>query len=230
ATVPVERLTSRDYAEVLAGRIDADRTKPLTAYGRFLPTEDAGTSHFSVMDRAGNAVACTETINLLYGSFVVEPEYGIVFNNEMDDFAALPGQANAFGLIQGEANAVAPRKKPLSSMTPTIVVEEGKAVYALGGSGGPRIISGTVQVFLNLTEFDMSPADAVSHRRIHHQWVPNSLFVEDPLFGEVLGPMEKRGHDVKRRNELAAVQAVARTPRGLIGASDPRKGGAEAGY
>ncbi|MCA9117652.1 MAG: gamma-glutamyltransferase, partial [Planctomycetaceae bacterium] len=128
--VPVARLTSPAYAAQLARRINPDHTRPLKEYGRYLPTTDSGTSHFSVMDARGNAVACTETINTGFGSWVVEPEFGIVLNNEMDDFAAIPGRPNAFGLLQSEANAVAPGKKPLSSMSPTIVVRDGQAIFA----------------------------------------------------------------------------------------------------
>ncbi|MCH7989587.1 MAG: gamma-glutamyltransferase, partial [Planctomycetes bacterium] len=230
ANVPVERLIRRSYAERLAAKIDVNTTKPLKEYGRFLPVDDAGTSHFSIIDHQGNAVACTETINTGFGSYVVEPKYGIVLNNQMDDFAAVPGQPNAFGLIQSEANSVQPGKKPLSSMTPTIVIKDGKAVFALGASGGPRIISSTLQVLLNMTRFGMSPAEAVNQPRIHHQWLPNTLFVEEPLFETVRKPLEQRKHSVARRNNLAAVQAVSRRQDGLRGASQPSKHGKPAGY
>ncbi len=228
--VPLRRLTSRDYAAALAERISLEQTKPLKKYGRVQPLKDAGTSHFSVMDIAGNAVACTETINTTFGSLFVEPKFGIVLNNEMDDFAAIPGEPNAFGLIQSEANTVQPKKKPLSSMTPTIVLEDGKAVLALGGSGGPRIISSTLQVLLNVMQFQMSPREAVALPRIHHQWLPNVLYVEGPLFKKVQPAMEAHGHKVEKRNGLAVVQAILRTPKGLKAASDPRKHGRPAGY
>ena len=230
ANVPVERLVRRSYAERLAAKIDENRTKPLKEYGRYLPVDDAGTSHFSIIDHHGNAVACTETINTRFGSFVVEPKYGIVLNNQMDDFAAVPGQPNHFGLIQSEANSVQPGKKPLSSMTPTIVIKDGKAVFALGASGGPRIISSTLQVLLNMTRFGMSPSEAVNQPRIHHQWIPNTLFVEEPLFEKIRNPLEQRKHAVQRRNHLAAVQAVSRRQDGLRGASQPSKQGKPAGY
>jgi len=230
ANVPVERLIRRSYAERLVAKIDENRTKPLKEYGRYLPVDDAGTSHFSIIDHHGNAVACTETINTVFGSYVVEPKYGIVLNNQMDDFAAIPGQPNAFGLIQSEANSVQPGKKPLSSMTPTIVIKDGKAVFALGASGGPRIISSTLQVLLNMTRFGMSPAEAINQPRIHHQWLPNVLFVEEPLFEKIRKPLEQRKHSVQRRNHLAAVQAVSRRQDGLRGASQPSKHGKPAGY
>ncbi len=228
--VPVNRLIDRKYAAELAARIDKFKTRPLKAYGRFLPVDDAGTSHFSVIDRHGNAVACTETINTGYGSLVVEPQFGIVLNNEMDDFAAVPGQPNVFGLVQSEANAVQPGKKPLSSMTPTIVIENGKAVHVLGASGGPRIISTTLQVLLNLTRFKMQPDKAVRLPRFHHQWLPNTLFAEQPLDQIAKAAMESRGHSVQQRNNLAVSQVASRYRDGLRGASDPRKLGQHAGY
>ena len=228
--VPVEHLTSQAYAAELAKRIDPKTTKPHRTYGRTMPSRDAGTSHFSVMDAKGNAVACTETINTYFGSLFVEPKFGIVLNNEMDDFAAIPGEPNAFGLIQSKANAVEPGKKPLSSMTPTILLDDGKAVIAVGGSGGPRIISSTLQVLLNLVRFEMPPSEAVALPRIHHQWLPNVLIAEDPLYKEMQTPMKERGHEVERENGLAVVQAILRTAEGLRAASDPRKHGSPAGH
>jgi gamma-glutamyltranspeptidase / glutathione hydrolase len=230
ADVPVRRLTSPQYAGVLAKRILLDRTRPLEDYGRFLPVEDSGTTHFSVIDSKGNAVACTETINTSFGSWVVEPRFGIVLNNEMDDFAAQPGKPNAFGLVQSEKNAVGPRHKPLSSMTPTIAVRDGKAVFALGASGGGRIISATLQVFLNLSRFEMSPEKAVAQPRAHHQWLPNLLYLEPDLIQSSESAMKKRGHEVKGREDLGVSQVVARTRNGLKAKSDPRKHGRAAGY
>jgi gamma-glutamyltranspeptidase / glutathione hydrolase len=230
AKVPVQRLISRKYAAALAARIDMRRTHPLKYYGRFQGLDDAGTSHFCVIDARGNAVACTETINTGYGSLVVEPKYGIVLNNEMDDFAAMPGKPNAFGLIQSDANAVAPRKKPLSSMTPTIAVKDGKAVFVVGASGGPRIISSTLQVLLDMQRFGMRPAKAVAEPRFHHQWVPDELLLERGLFEKLRKPLAAKGHTVRLRNSLSATQAASRGPAGLQGGSDPRKGGRPAGY
>lgn len=230
ADIPVRRLTSPQYAGALAKRILLDRTRPLEDYGRFLPVDDSGTTHFSVIDSKGNAVACTETINTSFGSWVVEPRFGIVLNNEMDDFAAQPGKPNAFGLVQSEKNAVGPRHKPLSSMTPTIAVRDGKAVFALGASGGGRIISATLQVFLNLSRFEMSPEEAVTQQRAHHQWLPNFLYLEPDLIESSEAAMKKRGHEVKDRKALGTCQVVTRTKDGLKAKSDPRKHGQAAGY
>lgn len=230
-SVPTARLISTDYAGVLARRILPDRTRPLKDYGRFLPTEDAGTTHFSVMDRHGNAVACTETINTEFGSFVVEPKFGIVLNNEMDDFAAVPGEPNVFGLMQSEANAIQPGKRPLSSMTPTIVVnKDGQAIMAVGASGGPRIISTTLQVLLNASRFQMPPAAAVAKPRFHHQWLPDMIYLEPPLPKQVGRALRTRGHQLKQRSVLAVSQIVTADDDGLRGASDPRKHGQPAGY
>src|SRR5690606_38995747 len=144
----------------------------------------------------GNAVACTETVNTYFGSFVVEPKFGIVLNNEMDDFSAVPGQPNAFGLIQSERNSVAAGKKPLSSMTPTILVRDGKAVFVAGASVGPRIINGSLQVLLNMVRFDIPPAQAVAAPRFHHQWFPESLSVEPELLPKVEEPLKLTGNQL----------------------------------
>lgn len=228
--VPTERLISTEYADQLASRIRLEQTLSLQAYGRFQPPKDSGTTHFSVIDSAGNAVACTETVNTTFGSWIVEPEFGIVLNNEMDDFAAVPGTANAFGLIQGEANSVAAGKRPLSSMSPTIVVRDGKAVIAVGASGGPKIITATFQVLLGLSRFGLSPKEAVQAPRIHHQWLPHELQLEPQLFRQAGPELEIRGHRIRRKSESAVVQAVSRSPDGLRGASDLRKHGRAVGY
>lgn len=230
AEVPVDRLISARHATSLATRIDPARTQSSETYGRFAAGDDGGTSHFSIIDAAGNAVACTETINLGFGSFVVEPKFGIILNNEMDDFTAHPGQPNAFGLRQSEANTIAPGKRPLSSMTPTIAVRDGKAVFAVGGSGGPRIITATTQVLLNLVRFEMSPAQAVAAPRVHHQWLPDRLDVERGLKAELIEQLKPLGHKLRPVDESAVVQAVSRRADGLRAASDGRKHGEAAGY
>lgn len=228
--VPVARLTSAEYAGEIAGRIAMQKTRPATTYGRYEPVNDGGTSHLSVIDTAGNAVACTETINTLFGSYVVEPEFGIVLNNEMDDFSAIPGRPNVFGLVQSEANAISAGKRPLSSMSPTVVLKDDRAVYALGASGGPRIISTTIQVLMNLLRFEMKPDVAINHARFHHQWLPNELLLEQPLSRSVKTSLEERGHLVRTQAGLAVSQVASRGDRGVSGASDPRRGGRPEGY
>ncbi|MFN9041062.1 MAG: gamma-glutamyltransferase family protein, partial [Planctomyces sp.] len=229
--VPVQRLLSPQYAEERAAAIRLDRTLPAEAYGRFFLKDDAGTSHFSVLDAEGNGVACTETINLTFGSFVVVPEWGILLNNEMDDFSANPGKPNAFGLLQSAANSVQPGKRPLSSMTPTLLVRDGRAVRAVGASGGPRIISATVQNLLNQELWGMSPSAAVSAARFHHQWAPNELLLEAELKKRAGEELEQRGHQVRQSGGLAATQGAARDADGTLqGGSDPRKNGQPAGF
>lgn len=230
ADIPVSRLTSSAYAAKLGERIGLTKTRPLKDYGRYLPVEDGGTSHFSIIDAEGNAVACTETINTGFGSWEVDPKFGIVLNNEMDDFAARPGKPNAFGLIQSEASAVGPRRKPLSSMSPTILVKDGKAVFVAGASGGPRIISSTLQVLLNMTRFGMSPTEALSKPRIHHQWLPETLLLESPLDTTVAEQLQSFGHQTAKRDKQAVSQAARRTASGLEAASDTRKHGRAAGF
>lgn len=228
--VPVDQLLSRSYAGRLAEKINPQKTLAAEAYGRSFTPTDAGTTHFCVMDEHGNAVACTETINTTFGSLVVEPKFGIVLNNEMDDFTALPGEANAFGLRQSANNAVAPGKKPLSSMTPTIVLKDGRPHFLAGASGGPRIITATTQVLLQMLDFDRPASVAVALPRSHHQWQPHELLLEPALYHELQATMEQRGHVVKKTNALAVSQAIRWTPMGMDAGSDPRKHGEPRGW
>jgi gamma-glutamyltranspeptidase/glutathione hydrolase len=227
--VPIPRLLSTQYAAATAARIELTRTQPAESYGRFFLKDDAGTSHFSVMDSRGNAVACTETINLTFGSFVVVPEYGIVLNNEMDDFAADPGKPNAFGLMQSESNSIAPGKRPLSSMTPVVVLDGDRAMLSAGASGGPRIITATLQNLLNQMVFGMTPDAAVTAGRFHHQWSPNELLLEATLHEQLSAPLSDRGHVISKASSLAATQGTAAIGNVLRGGSDPRKSGRPAG-
>lgn len=227
--VPIQRLVSAEHAAERSRRIEPGKTFPPETYGSQTLPDDHGTSHFSILDAAGNAVACTETINTLFGSYVVEPTFGIVLNNEMDDFTAQPGKPNAFGLIQSPANAVAPGKKPLSSMTPTIVTRDGRAELVVGASGGPRIITATLQVLWRMSEWNETPWGAVAAPRLHHQWLPRRLGVEPGFDAEFSRALQDWGHPVQTRDDGAVVQAAARTPAGLRGASDPRKHGRPAG-
>ena len=228
--LPTDRLISPDYAAGLAAAIDPTRTFPPARYGRVAAAIDGGTSHLSVIDAAGNAVACTETINLVFGSLVVSGD-GVILNDEMDDFAAVPGEPNAFGLIQSEANAVGPGRVPLSSMSPTIGVRDGKAVLAAGASGGPRIITATLQAVLNRALLGMTPAAAVAAPRLHHQWVPDRVEVEPAAYEEVRRALGPLGHEVRERADLGVAQLAVRNADGtLSAAADPRKGGGAAGF
>ncbi len=230
-------LTAPAYLDDLASRINPKGVLPPERYGSIppapaAPAEDHGTSHFCVADATGNAVSCTETVNLEFGSFLVVPEYGFILNDQMDDFTARPGKANAFGLKQSEANAPGPGKRPLSSMTPTIVTRDGSVKLLVGASGGPRIISGTLQTALKVLLFNQSATEAVSSPRFHHQWDPNVLGLEKPLFeSDATSALKALGHEVKARGDVSHTQAIRILPDGSKQpASDPRKGGIPAGY
>ena len=226
--VPLERLLSDERRESIRRAIWPGRTFPPEHYGAAIAVpEDAGTQHIAVVDEEGLAVSLTTTINTSFGSGVVDARTGIVLNNEMDDFAAAPGVPNAYGLVGDEANAIAPGKRPLSSMSPTIVLDgEGRVVMSIGASGGSTIISSVLQVFLDVVEFGMDPQEAVAAPRFHHQWQPDVLFVEPGIQADVLTALQARGHTVQVRPGFSSVQLVVRTEEGpLQGGADPRKGG-----
>lgn len=227
--VPVEALVGDAAVARVRAAFKPDATLPREAYGdpAAVP-EDGGTSHLSVIDAQGNAVALTTTVNTAFGSLYVAGNTGILLNNEMDDFIAKPGVPNAFGLVGRAANAVQPGKRPLSSMTPTLVLKDGRVVLAVGGSGGPTIITATIQVLLNILIFQQDPRAAVEAPRIHHQWVPEVLAVEGGIPADVTEALGRRGHAVKPAGRFSAVQAIVVGPDGLRGASDPSKLGAPA--
>jgi gamma-glutamyltranspeptidase/glutathione hydrolase len=232
--VPIQRLLAPQNTAALRQRIDAMRTLEQGAYGssalHAAPTGDHGTSHLSVMDADGNAVACTTTINTGFGSMVVAEGTGIVLNNEMDDFAAQPGVPNVYGLVGAAANAIAPHKRPLSSMAPIIVTHDAEPVLALGGSGGPLILSGTLQVLLNVLDFHLDATAAVAAPRIHDQWMPPVLVVEPGVPAPARDALAGYGHTVKEVPAMGAIQTVRRDAGVFEGASDPRKGGEAAGW
>ena len=236
-TVPVERLISPAYAQDLRAEIDVSKATPSqgipqTPTGRI---ESTSTTHLSVIDKDGNAVATTQTVNLYFGSGVMVPGTGIMLNDEMDDFNAQPDHPNAFGLVGNtDANAIAPRKTPLSSMSPTIVTRDGKVELVIGGPGGSRIISSVLQVMLNVLAYRMSLPDAMFATRIHHQWYPDRLNLEVQTGSESNGLVEQLqalGHNVKvvewgpgKRSRFGNIQAIqVDQESGLMtGVSDPR--------
>jgi gamma-glutamyltranspeptidase/glutathione hydrolase len=244
--VPVAQLLDSAYIKGRLADFSADRATPASAVppglGKFMahaPPESHETTHFSVVDSAGNAVANTYTLNGAYGSGVTIPGTGILMNNEMDDFTSQVGTPNAYGLIQGEANAIVPGKRPLSSMTPTLVFKDGKLVLVTGSPGGPTIINTVLQIVTNVIDHQMPALQAVEAPRIHHQWMPDVVTYE--RFGlsrdTALG-LENRGHIVRERTSYeGAYQGDGETigidpATGLIlGAADPRKGDSKAvGY
>jgi gamma-glutamyltranspeptidase/glutathione hydrolase len=230
--VPVMHLTSDSYGQRLAGTIDRERASVTGAFDS-AAREGSHTTHYSVVDAAGNAVATTTTINELYGSGVFVAGAGFFMNNEMDDFATRPGEPNLFGLVQGESNAIAPQKRMLSAMSPTIVLDTaGTVLLVLGGRGGPRIISSTLQVIVNVIDHDMSFADALAAPRIHHQAWPDTLrYEEDGLTAPVVDSLRTMGHAVASGRAHGLVKAIMRAPSGgWQGAYDPRTTGGAVGY
>ncbi len=233
--VPLAELLDPNLTASLRRRILSTRTLPIEEYGSHLapPAQmgsDAGTAHLSVMDSEGNAVACTTTINTSFGAMLVAGSTGILLNNQIDDFAIAPNVPNAYGLVGNAANAVAPGKRPLSSMAPTVVLEGDRAVVAVGGSGGPMIISGTLQVLLNVLAFGFGAEHAVAAPRIHHQWQPPVLLVEPQIDPKARNVLERVGHTVREVPEMGAIQLVRRMSSGFEGAADPRKGGGAKGW
>lgn len=229
--VPIATLLAPRRGRERRQRISAPTTFSPGWYGSQTVGTDAGTSHLSVVDRDGNAVACTTSINTAFGSMVVAGDTGIILNNTMDDFSAQPGVPNAFGLIGSSANAIAPGKRPLSSMSPTIVTREGAVAAVAGGSGGPFIITGTLQALLNVLVFGYDAEAAVAAARLHHQWAPQVLLVERGIGDGERRALGRLGHRVDEAPMTAAVQLVVRAPDGTLdGAADPRKGGEAAGW
>jgi gamma-glutamyltranspeptidase/glutathione hydrolase len=211
----------------LVGRLHATHTMPPEAYGTIVTApSDGGTSHLSVIAPDGSAVACTTTINTVFGAVVGVPGTGIVLNNEMDDFSF--DSPNVFGLAPSTTNRIAAGKRPASSMTPTIAVRDGRAVVAVGASGGPLIVSATIEVLSNVLDFGLPPEAAVAAPRVHHQWQPNVLLVEPavrPIDREALGAL---GHQLREIPAVAAVSLATDLPGNVGGAGDPRKGGGAA--
>jgi gamma-glutamyltranspeptidase/glutathione hydrolase len=226
----VSRMLDTASASRIVMDIDPDRTRKSRHYGTGKLADDHGTSHFCVVDSNGNAVAWAETINLEFGSYEMIPGTGIVLNDQLDDFSLTAGVANQYGLIQSDRNLIGPGKRPLSSMSPTIVTFDGAPVLLAGGSGGPRIITGTLHVILNILELGMRADSAVAAPRFHHQWQPDIVRIEPELDAAILTGLLRRGHTVSLYPTSAGiVQMIDCRGNTLLGASDPRKGGRPAG-
>lgn len=231
ARVPVELLISEEYAgQRLLSPRSHHAGNPEDRYGVTQLPDDAGTSHFCVVDRWGNVVVSTETINTSFGALAAVENWGLILNNQMDDFSTQLGKPNAYGLTQSARNGIQPYKRPLSSMSPTIVLKHGRPVLLLGGSGGPRIISSVLGVFLYVTDFGMRLQDAIAAMRVHHQWQPDVVFFDRPPTIEWTEALRARGHTLSKRRKTAVIQAIQLEGSQLRGASDPRKGGRPAGY
>lgn len=228
AAVP-RGLISKEYARNLARKIDLTHVTPVPSYGTPADMEPFSkhTTHLSTADAEGNWVALTATVNTHFGSKVVIPGTGVVLNNEMDDFSAQPGAANYFGLVGGEANAIAPGKRPLSSMTPTIVLKNGTPILSVGAAGGPTIITTTLNIIVDVLDLGMDAQTAIDQPRFHHQWKPDELKVENTMNPALIADLQKRGHTVRTEPVIGVAQAVGLAPNGggFLGAADPRAGG-----
>ncbi|POR43778.1 gamma-glutamyltransferase [Methylobacterium sp. V23] len=225
--VPVEGLIAKPYAVTVRAGIDPARARPAAAVkaGDPLPFESDQTTHFSVVDAAGNAVSNTTTLNFSYGLGLVAEGTGVLLNNEMDDFSAKPGALNAYGLVGSVANAVSPGARPLSSMTPAFVFRDGRLVLVTGSPGGSRIISTVLQVIVNVLDFRMNLAEAVAAPRIHHQWQPDVLMAEEGLSPDTLALLRARGHTVRVGATSGSANSVQVGDGLLAGAADPRHRG-----
>ena len=231
ARVPIAQLTDKGYAARLRATIGDRRATP-TATMTAAIRDGMETTHYSVVDEAGNAVATTTTLNNLYGSGVYLTSAGFFLNDEMDDFAALPGAPNMFGLVQGEANAIQPGKRMLSAMSPTVVLaRDGSLLLVVGSRGGPRIITSTSEVILNVLDYRMTLADAMSAPRLHHQALPDSLYLErDGVRPAVADSLRSMGYGLSMGRGIGLVNAIMRVRGGYEGVSDPRSSGKPIGY
>ena len=241
ARVPVNRLTDKSYAAKLRASIGTGAMATPALAAQMSESPGSNTTHYAVVDAAGNAVSTTTTINDLYGSGVYLPNAGIFMNDEMDDFAARPGQANEYGLVQGEQNAIQPGKRMLSSMIPTIVIDRaGRTLLLVGGRGGPRIISAVAQTIVNVIDHRMSLPDAINAPRLHHQALPDTVRYERDGFGTaIIDTLASWGYGTKLygsggpfspTGNIASVNGILRTAHGWVGYADPRVGGRPSGY
>ena len=222
--IPVTGLTSKAYANERVKTIDDNKARLSSTIkpGKPQPYESDQTTHYSVMDKAGNAVAVTYTLNLNFGSGIVVEGTGILLNNEMDDFSVKPGVPNAFGLVGGAANAIEAKKRPLSSMTPTIVMKNNKPWLVTGSPGGARIITTVLQSVVNTIDHEMNPAEAIITPRVHHQWLPDELRVEEGISPDTIKLLQDKGHKVVTKAPMGRIQIIQADDSGFYGFSDPR--------
>jgi len=222
--VPASGLTSQAYADKLRTLIDPNKATPASTIkaNNPLPYESDQTTHFSIVDKDGNAIANTYTLNFSYGTGLVADGTGILLNNEMDDFSAKPGVPNGYGLIGGDANAVEANKRPLSSMSPTLVFKDNKPYIVTGSPGGSRIITTVTQIISNVIDHDMNIAEATHAPRIHDQWLPDEIRIEKALNVDTVKKLESMGHTISPKSAMGSTQSIMLTPNGVYGSSDPR--------
>jgi gamma-glutamyltranspeptidase / glutathione hydrolase len=230
--VPVSALLNPAYISKLRESIDPNKATPSAQVhpGDISAYESTETTHFSIVDGEGNAVSVTYTLNAGFGSGVTAHGLGFLLNDEMDDFASKPGEKNLYGLIQGEANAIAPHKTPLSSMVPTMVTKDGKLYMVLGSPGGPMIINSVLQVILNVIDFGMNMQEAVDQPRIHHQWMPDTLSVEKAVSPDTIDLLKQRGHSIRLVPQMGEVAGIRIDGQWIEGAADGRVEATAKGY
>jgi gamma-glutamyltranspeptidase/glutathione hydrolase len=230
--VPVKKLTDLDYINKRMSSFRPDSASQSTGLSAGAIKESEETTHFSIVDAEGNAVSITTTLNDSYGCRTVVGGAGFLLNNEMDDFSAKPGKANMYGAIGGKANAITPNKRPLSSMTPTIISKGGKTMMVLGTPGGTTIPTSTFQILVNVVEFGLTLPEAIQAKRFHHQWKPDVISFEEGCFSpEVQTALEKKGHQINSRSAIGRMEAIIRLPNGKWqGVADNRGDDAAAGY
>jgi len=224
--VPVDGLIAKEYARRLKDQINPNtaRNSRDVHHGKPPGYESDETTHFSIVDRFGNAVSNTYTINFSYGSGIVVEGAGFLLNNEMDDFSAKPGVPNAYGLIGGESNRIQPGKRMLSSMSPTIVKKKGKNVLVVGSPGGARIITTTLQVIMNVIDFGLNIQSAINAPRVHHQWLPDELRIEEGISPDTVQLLRQMGHTVNQKQAMGAIQGILIGSDGILyGGADPRR-------
>jgi gamma-glutamyltranspeptidase/glutathione hydrolase len=231
--VPVRELTSKEYAAKLRERMSPGRVTPSVRIkpGEMPREEGPDTTHFSVIDSKGNMVSNTYTLNFDYGSKITVPGTGMLLNDEMDDFSMKPGEPNAYGLVGGSANAPAPGKRMLSSMTPTIILKDGEPFLVTGSPGGSLIITTVLQIITNVVDFGMNISEATNAPRVHHQWLPDKLRIERGISGDTLRILTDRGYTIDTGNTMGSAQSIMKKGEFIYGASDPRRpGGLAEGY
>ncbi len=224
--VPIDSLTSKKYAEQLSQKINLNSATPSEQISPSNPlnfTESNDTTHYSVVDKYGNAVANTYTLNFSYGAGITVPNTGILLNNEMDDFVAKPGVPNAYGLTGGEFNAIAPEKRMLSSMTPTIIMKDDQVFLVTGSPGGSRIITTVLQIVVNVIDFGMNIAEATVSPRFHHQWLPDKLYLETGINQDTRNLLAEKGHNLTERRAMGSTQSIMKIDNFLYGFSDTRR-------
>jgi len=221
--VPVNELSSKDYSLKLSKKINKTKTSPSSKIAPGNPHESFDTTHYSVIDKYGNAVSNTYTLNFPYGTGISVPGAGILLNNEMDDFSAKPGTPNAYGLIGNEYNSIEPQKRMLSSMTPTIVLKDGKPFLVTGSPGGSRIITTVLQILINSIDYKMDIAKSTVSPRIHNQWLPDKLYVEKGITPDTLEKLKSMGHNIEKTKRIGSAHSIMKIGDYYFGFSDPRR-------